>query len=56
MSIGIWQLILVFLIILVLFGGNRVSRIMTDFAKGIKSFKKEISKEDNKDDKDTDNN
>ncbi len=47
MSLGIWQLVLIFLIVLVLFGGSRVSKIMTDFAKGVKSFKKEMKDDKN---------
>jgi len=48
MTLGIWQLVIILLIVLVLFGGGRVSKIMTDFAKGIKSFKKELSQEEKK--------
>ncbi len=45
MSIGIWQLVLILLIILVLFGGGKIPKIMGDVAKGIKSFRKEIADE-----------
>jgi len=48
MSLGIWQLLIILLIVLVLFGGGRISKIMADFAKGIKSFRKEMSEDENK--------
>ena len=39
MSIGIWQIALIAVVILLLFGGGKLPRLMGDFAKGIKSFK-----------------
>lgn len=39
MSLGPWQLIIIALVILVLFGRGRISEMMGDFGKGIKSFK-----------------
>lgn len=41
-----WHLIVLLLIVLVLFGRGKVSEFMGDFAKGIKSFKKGLSDED----------
>jgi sec-independent protein translocase protein TatA len=38
-----FKLMLVVLLIVVLFGRGRISDLMGDFAKGIKSFKKGIS-------------
>jgi len=43
MNIGPWQLIIIALVILVLFGRGRISEMMGDFGKGIKSFKKGMS-------------
>jgi len=40
MGISIWQILIVVLIIVVLFGAGRIPRLMGDMAKGIKSFKK----------------
>ena len=37
MSLGPWQLIIIALVILVLFGRGRISEMMGDFGKGIKS-------------------
>ena len=43
---GIWQWVVVLVIVLVLFGGRgKISQLMGDFGKGLKSFKKGI-KED----------
>ena len=36
---SIWHWIIVLIVVLVLFGRGRVSEIMGDFGKGIKSFK-----------------
>ncbi len=39
MGISIWQILIVVLIVVVLFGAGRIPRLMGDMAKGIKSFK-----------------
>ena len=39
MGISIWQILLVVLVVVVLFGAGRLPRLMGDMAKGIKSFK-----------------
>lgn len=46
MSLGPWQLIIIALVILVLFGRGRISEMMGDFGKGIKSFKEGMSEQD----------
>tara|TARA_R110002072_G_scaffold9518_9_gene45936 strand:- start:5192 stop:5443 length:252 start_codon:yes stop_codon:yes gene_type:complete len=46
MSLGPWQLIIIALVILVLFGRGRISEMMGDFGKGIKSFKKGMTEEE----------
>ena len=40
MSIGIWQIAIVAILVVLLFGRGKISSIMGDVAKGIKSFKK----------------
>jgi sec-independent protein translocase protein TatA len=40
MSIGIWQILLVVALVVLLFGRGKISDLMGDVAKGIKSFKK----------------
>ena len=49
MGIGIWQVLIVAVLIFVIFGAGRLPRIMEDIAKGIKSFKKGISEEESTD-------
>ncbi len=44
-SFSIWHWLIVLVIVLVLFGRGRVSEIMGDFGKGIKSFKDGINEE-----------
>ena len=39
MSIGIWQIVLILVIVLILFGAGKLPRVMGDVAKGVKSFK-----------------
>jgi sec-independent protein translocase protein TatA len=46
-SFSIWHWLVVLAVILVLFGGgNKISGLMGDFAKGIKSFKKNMAEPD----------
>lgn len=47
-GIGIWQILIVALVVLILFGRGRISEMMGDFGKGISSFKKGMSEEDSK--------
>ena len=42
-SFSIWHWMVVLLVVLLLFGGGKVSGLMGDFAKGIKSFKKNMA-------------
>ncbi|HMR33908.1 MAG TPA: twin-arginine translocase TatA/TatE family subunit [Geminicoccaceae bacterium] len=39
MSIGVWQVVLILLIVVILFGAGKLPRVMGDVAKGIKTFK-----------------
>lgn len=49
MSIGIWQVILVLCIVMILFGAGKLPKVMGDFAKGIKAFKKGLHEDDEND-------
>ena len=40
MSIGIWQIAIVVILVVLPFGRGKISSLMGDVAKGIKSFKK----------------
>ena len=58
MTPSIWQLLIVLVIVLLLFGRGKIPQLMGDMAKGIKSFKRgmndEEKKEDNSIEKNTD--
>lgn len=45
-GLGVPELVIIFLIILVLFGANKIPRIAKDLGGGIREFKKSISGED----------
>ena len=64
MSLGFWQIAIVVVLVVLLFGRGKISSLMGDVAKGIKSFKKGLSDEipndnidniDKTDDKDNSN-
>jgi sec-independent protein translocase protein TatA len=40
---SVWHWLLVILVLVLLFGAGKISGLMGDVAKGIKSFKKEMS-------------
>lgn len=45
-ALGIWQWVIVLAIVLLLFGGRgKISSLMGDFGKGLKSFKKGMKEE-----------
>ena len=54
MSIGFWQIAIVVILVVLLFGRGKISSLMGDVAKGIKSFKKGMST-DSTDDSETKN-
>ena len=43
---SLWHWIIVLIVVLLLFGRGRVSDIMGDFGKGIKSFKQGLNEDD----------
>ena len=45
MQPGIWQILILAIVVLILFGRGRISEMMGDFGKGISSFKKGMSDE-----------
>ena len=55
MSIGFWQIAIVVILVVLLFGRGKISSLMGDVAKGIKSFKKGMS-DDNSSNNDNSNN
>jgi sec-independent protein translocase protein TatA len=48
MSIGIWQVVLVLLIVLILFGAGKLPRVMGDVAQGVKNFKAGLREDEDK--------
>ena len=46
MGISVWQIAIVGLLLVVLFGRGKISSLMGDMAKGIKSFKKGMAEDD----------
>lgn len=47
LAIGPWQIVIVVLVILLLFGGKKIPELMRGLGSGIKEFK-EASKDDDK--------
>ena len=46
-TFSIWHWLVVLVVVLVLFGGGgKISRLMGDFGKGLKSFKKGMKEDD----------
>ena len=46
MSIGVWQVVIVLVIVLIIFGAGKLPQVMGDVAKGIKNFKSGMSEDD----------
>ena len=50
-SFSIWHWLIVLVVVLLLFGRGKIPELMGDMAKGIKSFKKGMTEEDETDSK-----
>lgn len=50
-NIGFPELMIIFVIILVLFGGKKIPDLAKSIGEGIRSFKKAINDDENKDEK-----
>lgn len=47
MALGPWQIAIILVLVLLLFGGSgKVSSLMGDFAKGVKAFRKGLQEDD----------
>ena len=46
MSPSLWQILVVVMLLVLLFGRGKISGLMGDVAKGIKSFKKGMAEDD----------
>jgi sec-independent protein translocase protein TatA len=51
-GIGIWQLLIILVIVMLLFGGKKLRNLGGDLGAGIKGFKKAMDEEVSKEDKD----
>lgn len=49
LAIGPWQIVLIVVVVLLLFGGRKIPELMRGLGSGIKEFK-DASKEDSKED------
>ena len=54
-AIGPWQIIIILLVDLLLFGGKKIPELMGGFGKGIKEFKKATKEEEKEESKDDSN-
>lgn len=46
-NFGFWEILIVLLILLLLFGGKRIPALMKGIGQGISNFKKGIKEDDN---------
>lgn len=46
MAPSIWQILIIVLVVLLLFGAGKLPRAMEDLAKGVRAFKKGLKDED----------
>lgn len=49
--VGPWQIIIILVIVLLLFGGKKIPELMKGLGKGIRDFKDEMGKNDDKTEK-----
>jgi sec-independent protein translocase protein TatA len=50
-SFSFWHILILAIIVLLLFGGNRFSAMLGDVAKGLKSFKQGMAEDDKTEDR-----
>ena len=48
MSVGFWQILIIVVVVVLLFGRGKISDLMGDVAKGLKSFKQGMADDDEK--------
>ena len=55
MRLGVWEIVLILVVVLALFGGNKLAGVGKALGQSIRDFKKELktdeNKEENKDEK-----
>ena len=50
LAIGVWQIVVVVLLVLLLFGGRKIPELMRGVGQGMKDFKKATADDDDDDD------
>ena len=45
MSIGFWQILLIVIVVLIVFGAGKLPKVMGDFGKGVRNLRDELSKD-----------
>lgn len=50
LAIGVWQIVVVVLLVLLLFGGRKIPELMRGVGQGMKEFKKATADDDDDDD------
>ena len=53
MGISFWQILLIVIVVVLLFGAGKIPRLMGDVAKGIRSFKSGLKEDDKADDEES---
>lgn len=48
MSIGFWQILLVVIVVLIIFGAGKLPGVMGDLGKGLRNFKDGLKDDDKK--------
>jgi sec-independent protein translocase protein TatA len=49
LAIGVWQIVVIILLVLLLFGGRKIPELMRGVGQGMKEFKKATSEDDDED-------
>ena len=52
-KLGVWEIILILVVVLVLFGGNKLAGVGSALGKSIRDFKREIKADDADEKKET---
>ena len=50
LAIGVWQIVVIVLLVLLMFGGRKIPELMRGVGQGMKEFKKATSDEEEDDD------
>lgn len=50
LAIGVWQIVVIVLLVLLLFGGRKIPELMRGVGQGMKEFKKATAEDDEDDD------